>query len=174
MAVSSDKSLSTGPEPLEGLRHGVPVQGPHHLHDLWDRLRSYDVRLYIDPVLRDVTYKIFQRVATRRAGRPDLLLPNLRETLLEPVQRCITCLRHELTSPQSIKCVSQVLWHRRSYYCFWNSLSPAPETKWACAGVPGDELLQVGTQDVPLAVPVSLVHFCGRKNVSAGSLEVIN
>ncbi len=42
------------------------------------------------------------------------------------------------------------------------------------AGVPGDELLQVGTQDVHLAVPVPLVHFCGRKNVSAGSPEVIN
>ncbi len=29
VAVSSDDSLSSGPEPLEGLRHGVPVEGPH-------------------------------------------------------------------------------------------------------------------------------------------------
>jgi hypothetical protein len=107
------------------------------------------------------TYKIVQRVAARRAGRPDLLLPHLPETRLESVQRYITCLRHELTSYYS-------------NYCFWNSLCPGSETRWACAGVPGDELLQVGTQDVPLAVPVPLVHFCGRKNVSAGSLEVIN
>ncbi len=34
MAVSGDESLSTGPEPLEGLRHGVPVEEPHHFHDL--------------------------------------------------------------------------------------------------------------------------------------------
>ena len=31
MAVSSDNSLSTGPEPLEGLRHGVPVEVAQHL-----------------------------------------------------------------------------------------------------------------------------------------------
>ncbi len=52
MAVSSDDSLRTGPEPSEGLRHGVPVEGPHHLHDLWDQVRSFVVRLCIDLRLR--------------------------------------------------------------------------------------------------------------------------
>ncbi len=62
----------------------------------------------------ETTPKLVKRVAARRAGRPDLLLPHFRETLLIPVQHRLTCLRHELTSPQSIKCVSQVLWHHSS------------------------------------------------------------
>ncbi len=33
MAVSSDDILSTGPEPLEDLYHGVPVEGLHRLLD---------------------------------------------------------------------------------------------------------------------------------------------
>ncbi len=41
MAVSRDDSLSTGPEPLEGLYHGVPVEGLHHLRDLSDGVRIF-------------------------------------------------------------------------------------------------------------------------------------
>jgi hypothetical protein len=49
MAVSSDDILSTGPEPLEGLYHGVPVEGLHHLLDFLDGVHNFFVRLCIDP-----------------------------------------------------------------------------------------------------------------------------
>jgi hypothetical protein len=45
IAVSGDNGLDPGPESLAGLRHGVPVEGPHHLLDLQDRVRSFVVRL---------------------------------------------------------------------------------------------------------------------------------
>ncbi len=35
-AISIDDILDPGPEPLTGLRHGVPSQGLHHLPDLQD------------------------------------------------------------------------------------------------------------------------------------------
>ncbi len=76
MTVIGDDSLDPGPEPLEGLRHGVPVQGAHQ------RLHPLDLVLVFVGKLRDATHKIIQRVAIRRAGRPDLLPPHLREVLL--------------------------------------------------------------------------------------------
>jgi hypothetical protein len=36
-AASSDDSLDLGPEPLAGVRHGVPGEGHHHPPDLWDQ-----------------------------------------------------------------------------------------------------------------------------------------
>jgi hypothetical protein len=97
IAVSSDDSLRTGLEPPEGLRHGVPVKGLHQLHDLCDQVGCSVVRLCTDPKLKDATHKIVQRFTVRRAGRPDLLLPHVRETLLESFQCRLTCLGHELT-----------------------------------------------------------------------------
>jgi hypothetical protein len=48
MAVSGDDRLSFVPEPLGGLRHGVPVKGAHeHLHVL-DQVLDFVVRLFID------------------------------------------------------------------------------------------------------------------------------
>ncbi len=41
---------------------------------------------------------------------------------------------YNLTPTKSIKCVSQVLRHHRSYSYSWKCLSPAPETTWACRG----------------------------------------
>jgi hypothetical protein len=100
MDDSSDDSLGPGPEPPEGLRHGVPVEGLHHLHDLWDQVRNFVVKLYTDPKYRDATHKIVQRSTGRRSGRPDLRLSHVRvrdrEILIEPVHRHLTCLRHEL------------------------------------------------------------------------------
>jgi hypothetical protein len=94
---SSDDSLRTEPAPPVGLRHGVPVEGLQHLHDLWNQVRSFIVRLCIDPKLRDATHKIVQRFTVRRAGRSDFLLPHVQETLLDQVQHRLNCLRHELT-----------------------------------------------------------------------------
>jgi hypothetical protein len=37
-AVSSIDSLDPGPQGLAGLRHGVPVEGPHHLLYLLDQI----------------------------------------------------------------------------------------------------------------------------------------
>ena len=48
MTVIGDDSLDPGPEPLAGLRHGVPVQGPHQrLHPL-DLVLDFVVKLFID------------------------------------------------------------------------------------------------------------------------------
>ncbi len=45
IAVSGDISLDPGRVPLECLRHGVPVEGPHHLLDLQDQVLGFVVRL---------------------------------------------------------------------------------------------------------------------------------
>jgi hypothetical protein len=45
IAVSGDNGLDPGPESLAGLPHGVPVEGPHHLLDLQDRVLGFVVRL---------------------------------------------------------------------------------------------------------------------------------
>ncbi len=48
MAVSGDDSLDPGPEPLAGLPHGVPVQGPHQRLHLLEQVLDLVVRLSID------------------------------------------------------------------------------------------------------------------------------
>ena len=48
MAVSSDNSLNFGPEPLVGLRHGVPVKGAHQRLHVLDQVLDFVVRLCID------------------------------------------------------------------------------------------------------------------------------
>ncbi len=48
MTVIGGDSLDPGPEPLEGLRHSVPVQGPHQrLHPL-DLVLDFVVKLCVD------------------------------------------------------------------------------------------------------------------------------
>ncbi len=41
MAVSGDDSLNPRPEPLAGLRHGVPVKGPHLPLHLLDQVLDF-------------------------------------------------------------------------------------------------------------------------------------
>ncbi len=48
IAVSGDNSLDPGRVPLECLRHGVPVKGPHHLLDLQDQVLGFVVMLCLD------------------------------------------------------------------------------------------------------------------------------
>ena len=48
MAVSGDNSLNPRPQPLAGLRHGVPVKEPHHPLHLLDQVLNFFVRLCID------------------------------------------------------------------------------------------------------------------------------
>ncbi len=48
IAVSGDNGLDPKPESLAGLRHGVPVEGPHHLLDLQDRVLGFVVRLCLE------------------------------------------------------------------------------------------------------------------------------
>ncbi len=86
-AISGDDSLDLGPEPLAGLRHGVPGEGPHHLPYLRDLGLGLVVKLCYDPQFRNAQRKIVHRVAGSGAGRPDLLLPHLHEILLEPILR---------------------------------------------------------------------------------------
>jgi hypothetical protein len=47
-AVSNDDSLNPGRVTLVCLRHGVPVEGPHHLLDLQDQVLDFVVRLCLD------------------------------------------------------------------------------------------------------------------------------
>jgi hypothetical protein len=48
IAVSSDNSLDPVRVPLESLRPGVSVKGPHHLLDLQDQVLGFVVRLCLD------------------------------------------------------------------------------------------------------------------------------
>jgi hypothetical protein len=48
IAVRSDNLLDPVRVPLECLRYGVPVKGPHHLLDLQDQVLSFVVRLCLD------------------------------------------------------------------------------------------------------------------------------
>jgi hypothetical protein len=41
IAVSSDDSLDTGPNPLAGLLHGVHGEEPHYLPDLRDQVSGF-------------------------------------------------------------------------------------------------------------------------------------
>jgi hypothetical protein len=110
-AVRSNNSLDSGPQALAGLRHGVPVEGPHHLPDLRDQGLGLVMKLCSDPQFRNATRKIVQRAAFSGAGRSDLLLPHLREVLLELILRllavvgrgaCALCV--EIFVLQSLSC----------------------------------------------------------------------
>ena len=48
MTVIGDDSLDPGPEPLAGLRHGVPVKGTHHHLHLVDHVPDFVGKLCID------------------------------------------------------------------------------------------------------------------------------
>ncbi len=48
IAVSGDESLNPGRVAVVCLRHGVPVEGPHHLLDLQDQVLGFVVRLCLD------------------------------------------------------------------------------------------------------------------------------
>jgi hypothetical protein len=57
-AVSFNKSLDRGPQALAGLHHGVPVEGPLHLHHLLDQILGLVARLFNDPYFRFAPHKI--------------------------------------------------------------------------------------------------------------------
>jgi hypothetical protein len=73
-AVSINNSLDPGPQALADLHHGVPVEGPQHLHHLLDQILGLVARLFNDPHFRFAPHTIAKKVTIRRAGRPDLLL----------------------------------------------------------------------------------------------------
>jgi hypothetical protein len=80
-AVSINDSLDPGPQALAGLLHSVPVEGPQHLLHLLDKILSFVARLCNDPYFRFATHKKVKRVTVRPAGRPDLLLLHLHNTV---------------------------------------------------------------------------------------------
>ncbi len=75
--VKSNDSQDSGPPALAGLRHGVPVEGPHHLPYLLYQILVFVMRPCNDPLFRFAPHKIAKRVVFRRAGRPDHLLQHL-------------------------------------------------------------------------------------------------
>jgi hypothetical protein len=70
------------------------------------------------------------------------------------------CLRHELTSSQSIRLVTEVLRHHLAHSCSENVhlLRHQPHRP---AGVPGDKLPEVLRQRGPLVIAAHLVHLSG-------------
>ncbi len=48
IAVSGDESLNPGRVAVVCIRHGVPVEGHHHLLDLQDQVLGFVVRLCLD------------------------------------------------------------------------------------------------------------------------------
>jgi hypothetical protein len=77
-AVSLNNSLDPGPQPLEGLHHGVPVEGPQHLLHLLDQMLGFVARLFIEPYFRFAPHEIAKKVTIRQVGRPNLLPLHLR------------------------------------------------------------------------------------------------
>jgi hypothetical protein len=80
-AVSINGSPDPGPQAIAGLRHCVPVEGPQQLLHLLDKILGFVARLCKDPCFRFATHKKVKRVTIRRAGRPDLLLLHLHNTV---------------------------------------------------------------------------------------------
>ncbi len=91
-AVSFNNSLDPGPQALEGLHHGVPVEGPQHLLHLLDQILGFVARLFNDPYFRFAQHKIEKKVKIRQVMRPNLLplhLRNLPYGLHEPILRIL-------------------------------------------------------------------------------------
>ncbi len=77
-AVSINNSPDPGPQAIAGLHHGVPVEGPQHLHHLLDQILGFVARLFNDPYFRFAPHKKAKKFTIMRAGRQDLLLLHLR------------------------------------------------------------------------------------------------
>jgi hypothetical protein len=85
IAVSINDSLDPGPQALAGLRHGVPVEGPHHLLDLLDKILGCVARLCYDLSIRPTQNR--EKISIRRAGRTDLLLLHLQNSAFNGVSK---------------------------------------------------------------------------------------
>jgi hypothetical protein len=83
-AVSIINNLDPGPQALAGLHHGVPVEGPQHLHHLLDQILGFVARLFNEPYFRYAPHKIAKKVTISRAGKPDLLLLHSSATYRKP------------------------------------------------------------------------------------------
>ncbi len=77
-AVRFNNSLDPGPQALEGLHHGVPVEGPQHLLHLLDQILGFVARLFNDPYFRFAPHKIAKKVTIRQVMRSNLLPLHLR------------------------------------------------------------------------------------------------
>jgi len=78
IAVSFNNSLDPGPQALEGLHHGVPVEGPQHLLHLLDQILGFVARLFNDPYFRFAPHKIEKKLQLGELGGQNLLLLHLR------------------------------------------------------------------------------------------------
>ncbi len=72
-AVSTNNNLDPGPQALEGLHHGVPVEGPQYLLHLLDQILGFVARLFNDSYFRFAPHKIAKKVTIRQVGRPNIL-----------------------------------------------------------------------------------------------------
>ncbi len=102
-AVSINDSLDPGPQAIAGLRHGIPVEGPHHLLYLLDQILGFVERLSNDPHIRP---KQNSEKSGNQAscGRPDLLLLHLRNSALIGVSKnpLISIMVRPAQSPKTV------------------------------------------------------------------------
>ncbi len=120
---------------LQAFCHSVPVKGPHHLLNLLDQVLGFIVRRCVTFYLSHTPHKIVQRVAVRRAGRPDLLLAvvHRRAALLE-----------------DIMAVSGNLFHPGLHYVLYHIqilVSVDPEALWEDVGWHDIALVGDNTED---------------------------
>ncbi len=151
-AVSNNHCLDPGPQAIAGLRHGVPVERPHHLLHLLDQILGFVARLFIGPQLRFAPLKkikISKRVAVRRAGRPDLLLLHLPKVLLEPVLLPLAVVGRNAGRCNGDFQVSKCILRHYPLKCFLECSSSAP-------GGGG------GWRDLPKYLVISLSRLAAR------------
>ncbi len=91
MAVSGDDSLNPRPEPLAGLRHGVPVKGPHLPFHLLDQVLDFLWGFSLACNSETPHTEKVQKVVIGQAGREDLLLSHLQQVLIEQVFVSSSC-----------------------------------------------------------------------------------
>ncbi len=158
-AVSCKDSLDPGPEAHAGLRQGVPGKGTHHLLDLLDQFLQFVAKLCIEPNFKDAPQKIVKRVAVWGARRPGLLHPHLRKALLEPVLHPLAVLgKSAVLLEDEVMISSYVRASFDSILSYLHVLEIFIPFRGGGGGrggrpakVPGDELVEVGSQDGSLS-----------------------
>jgi hypothetical protein len=137
-AVSRHDCLDPGHQAIAGLRHGVPVEGPHHLLYLLDQILGFVARLCIGPQLRFAPLKkikIFYTSLRFSLNQYYHLLLSWTEVL----EDVMLISRYQSASFDTI---SSKICSGKFIFC---SGGGGP------AEVPGDELVQAGGQDGSLS-----------------------
>ncbi len=97
--------LDPGPQALAGLRHGVPVEGPHHLLYLLDQILGFVARLCNDPYFRFAPHKIEELQSGELGGQTSSLYTSA-TVLLWVFPKVLNLYHHIMVHPaQSLETV---------------------------------------------------------------------